>query len=232
MYILTFDIDWVPQFIVEDIIRRLRNYGLKATFFCTSPLDFKGTDNIELAIHPNFMSDSTQGDSEDEILKNLKDTYPEACGVRTHRLFWYSGLVEKIKNNGIVYDNSLFLPFHERLQPVDYFGIRRIPFWWSDNLHLINNYALDRVDLPNMQVNGLKVLNFHPIHIFLNTCDVMEFKKSIINLQPLENQKLYMFEKYVNRGIGMASFFDLMCRHIKRLQPETVRLKDVMCQKI
>ena len=70
-YHLTFDIDWAPDCCVEYILNKLKKQKIKSTFFITHETDIIDEirkDGHSLGIHPNFLKDSTQGNSELEIV--------------------------------------------------------------------------------------------------------------------------------------------------------------------
>ena len=90
--LITIDTDWVPDFAIEKTADILIENQVKTTWFLTHNSKairrlFEYSDLFELGIHPNFMSDSTQGDSYEEIMKYLLCIVPDAKSIRTHGLF-------------------------------------------------------------------------------------------------------------------------------------------------
>ena len=71
MILIRLDIDWAPDFIIKKVDEMLTEKNVKATWFVTHKSAYLKTlsknRNYELGIHPNFMSDSTQGNSIEEI---------------------------------------------------------------------------------------------------------------------------------------------------------------------
>lgn len=177
MYVITLDTDWVPQFILDYSLQILSEYGIKATVFCTGEYDIFDNNLVEVAVHPNFMADSTQGSDEEEIIKGLRTSCPEAVGSRSHRLYWRKGLEVLLKMHGFRYDCSMKCFQKPGLKPVTKNGFTRIPVWWGDNFHLRQGYDLNRFQVPGMNDAGLKVLLFHPIHIYLNTANLEDYKE-------------------------------------------------------
>lgn len=228
MIILTFDTDWAPSFVMESVLNKLKCAQLKATFFCTSPVDIENKPNIEFGIHPNFMNDSTQGSSEKKILEHLTALFPAAVGMRTHRLYWHSGLNKKLLDYGILYDASIMMPFHANLGSVTVGQLIRFPTWWSDNIHLTNGLPLDRVELPNMNKPGLKIFNFHPIHIYLNTNSMISYYEKMKRLHPIRKQSPAVLSRYREKGEGIGTFFDLFCEYIIRSQSTTYCLHELL----
>jgi hypothetical protein len=228
MIVLTFDTDWAPQFVIDEVMAILREAGVKATFFYTS--SYWGTDDplFERAIHPNFMSGSTQGASEDEILRRLKTWYPDAVGSRSHRLYWHSGLAGRLSNVGILYDSSLILPFHQNLEPFEIQGMTRFPFWWSDPLHLARDLPFSCLQLPNVDRPGLKVFNFHPIHIYLNTSDLGNFSETMKKVQPFIETTPDVLSNFREQECGIRTMFVDVLEYVNTHQSETVHLKDLL----
>ena len=111
---LTFDIDWAPDETIKEISDQLINANIKSTWFVTHKTPVleilrERDDLFSLGIHPNFMKGSTQGNSEEEILKNLMNIVPEARVIRTHGIFQYGSLLSKIVDvTSIKIDSSIF----------------------------------------------------------------------------------------------------------------------------
>jgi len=74
--ILSLDCDWAPNFVLEYVAKILTANKIRATWFITNDSPFltelESNPLFELGIHPNFDITSTQGNSVDEILTNIK----------------------------------------------------------------------------------------------------------------------------------------------------------------
>lgn len=73
--VLTFDIDWAPDFMIDFVAEGLTQRRVRATWFVThaSPaVEWlrEHPDLFELGIHPNFAPGSTQGDSPEAVLRH------------------------------------------------------------------------------------------------------------------------------------------------------------------
>ena len=44
-----------------------------------------------------------------------------------------------------------------------------IPYLWEDDHYFSNYINVDFLPYPFIELQGIKVFNFHPIHVFLNT---------------------------------------------------------------
>src|SRR5690606_34162071 len=55
-------------------------------------------------------------------------------------------------------------------------GLIKVPYFWEDDVACIYE---DNTDISSLkQANGLKVFDFHPIHIFLNTEHMDRYEQS------------------------------------------------------
>ncbi len=76
MILITLDIDWASDFTIKKVDEILKEKNIKATWFVTHKSAYlknlSKNRNYELGIHPNFLSNTTQGKTPKEILKKLK----------------------------------------------------------------------------------------------------------------------------------------------------------------
>lgn len=99
-FILTLDIDWAPDFVIEQVARIMIENKVKATWFVTHESEAierlrENDDLFELGIHPNMLSGSTHGKTEDEVLTHVKKIVPGAISMRTHGLYQTSNFIVK-----------------------------------------------------------------------------------------------------------------------------------------
>lgn len=204
-YSIAFDTDWAPQYIINDTLKIINDYKVKCTVFCTNQYDTGNFKDIEIALHPNYMPGSTHGQTDSECIIGLKKIFPNAIGTRSHRLYWHAGLTDTLINNKILYDSSIMLPFQE-IYPFNYFGLFRIPAWWSDGFHLKSRHDEEVVKKKINQHNGVKILIFHPINIFLNSNNNFDYKKvarKIYNNEIDEEQA----KSYRSKSTGIRNTF-------------------------
>lgn len=184
---LTLDIDWAPNFMIENVARHLIDHKVKATWFVTHPCKAienlkKYPDLFELGIHPNFWPNSTQGKTVEEILKYFKEFIPNARSMRTHDLFQASTLLGKVlENSDIITDSSIYLGHSASVSPTEFWWgnkkLLRLPFIWEDDLEAMRpNPTWKPKNLLNTH-NHFTIFNFHPIHIFLNSSTLEPYKK-------------------------------------------------------
>jgi polysaccharide deactylase WbmS-like protein len=166
---ITLDVDWAPEAAIAAAADALERCAVKATFFATHPSEVLRSLNrtlFEVGLHPNFNEARTDLE---QPLAALKDLYPQARGARSHSLFVSSHILGLYRRHGLRYEANVFLDGHPHLRPVIRFAdLVSIPFNWSDDKHLERSRPF-RVDALGLDRPGLKVFNFHPIHVFVNT---------------------------------------------------------------
>lgn len=221
-FILTFDIDWAPDFIIDHIASRLREKRLSATWFAThraAALDRlrERPDLFELGIHPNFLPGSTHGNTPAEVLAHMTEIVPEAVSVRTHGLAQSGPILAAIMSAGLKADLSLFLPGMPGIRPVKFWSggapLLRIPYFWSDD-HEMEKPAPSWSLSSLSAVEGLKVINFHPVHLYLNAGDMKPYAALKRQCPRLIELSAEAAEPYVRRGEGVQTFFEELTDHL------------------
>ncbi|MDD5053433.1 MAG: hypothetical protein PHO27_11930 [Sulfuricurvum sp.] len=172
---ITFDVDWAPDFAIDYAASLIDYYGITTTWFMThrSPVCEKlaSTKFVEVGIHPNFLQGTTQGKNPFQIMKNLMDIFPEAKSVRTHAMVYSAQIAQLFAMLGFAVDSSIYLGGMKNIKPLlaRYSSINKqivkIPYYWSDDGEVSQNLGWKDIS----KAPGLKVLCFHPLHIFLNT---------------------------------------------------------------
>lgn len=184
--VLTFDIDWASDAVIQFVLDELIEKQIKSTWFITHnfPLLEKmksRPDLFELGIHPNFLPGTTQGDTDDDILNNLLRILPQTELIRMHSVYQSGPLLSKIvKGTPIKIDSSIFLPEMSHIQIVThltpYGALKRVPVFWADDYELLKNET-DWEPKKYFSVTGLKVFLFHPVHIAWNTFSHKQYEE-------------------------------------------------------
>ena len=230
-FILTLDCDWAPDFVIESTLAKIEQAGAHATVFVTHPSKSIPSrlvsQSIELGWHPNFHANSTQGRSVPEVVAYLENIVPHAQSVRTHDLFQSTSIFSQLIKSAprLRNDCSLYLPGQKHISPFDLqlenqIVLRRFPFLWEDDLHLVAKPSFGSRDqeygnadekmamrFKDIPTQGLCMLNFHPIHVYLNTLDFSSYRK-VQALGPLTTLTESDLKPYVNLGKGIATLFD------------------------
>ena len=222
--IITIDVDWAPDFIIEEIAKTLIRNHTKATWFITH--DSEATralsdtpELFEVGVHPNFRKDSTQGSTPQKVMEYLKRIAPDAVSVRTHSLIQSSVLLRMLTRKfGILNDVSLLLPRTPHLVPHKiYFTknlyLTRLPYFWQDDIEAFwpkPSYSL-KDDFHHS--DGLKIYNFHPVTIALNMSNFTTLEKfrSHGNIPTCTSSDI---EKFRNKSQGSGTFFKELITNI------------------
>jgi hypothetical protein len=169
--ILTFDTDWVNEIAVEYVIDLLDTYGVTGTFFATNHYNcLKNNQKHEVGIHPNFnnlLNGSSKSTCSKSIINDMLVEYPESIGFRSHSLTQSSIILAEAKNSGLQYDSNIYHPDGGRPY-IDFSGLIRFTHNYVDLGHLIEKRPFELSEIY-FSDNEMNILDFHPIHIFLNT---------------------------------------------------------------
>ncbi len=230
-YILTFDVDWAPDWIIDYVANTLIKKNVKATWFIThqSPAIDRlkeKKDIFELGIHPNLLNGSTHGKTEDEVLSHILEIIPEAKSMRTHGLYQSSSFLKKAaKEYGITTDVSLFLPHAAYLSPHQFkwagTKLWRVPVFWEDDFEMDEEKPIWRFSSEILNIPGIKIFAFHPIHIILNTNSFEKYQQ-LKQKRPLQKWDQRFVEEHNNRNKGPRNLFLDLVDHLtnngKRIQ--------------
>lgn len=220
---ITLDVDWACDEVIDFVKQQIDASGVKVTLFAThatAALDDLDHDRFEIGLHPNYKSIGPEAES---VLAELKQQYPTAIGARSHGLVVSSNILQSYVKHGLRYESNIFLYQHDGLHPVWRFNsLLSIPFSWSDDKHL----ELGRIhNLDELRVSsrGLKVVNFHPIHVYLNSPDASvyeEAKKDYKNVEWLQSLRH-------RQGAGVGSLFADLLRWVSDSGTPTFRMRDI-----
>lgn len=181
MFVLTADQDWAPDWAVLDLVNRWLEAGIEGTLFVThasSALEeLRSISGLELAIHPNYAPGSSHGESTTEVLDHLSQLLPEAVGVRSHALQAGTGLLVEYGERGLIYEGSYLMEGTAGLAPaMAWNGVVRLPIFWEDDVHMLHGRKFEITELQ-LERPGLKVFDFHPVHVALNSFDLAAYER-------------------------------------------------------
>lgn len=196
---ITIDVDWASDYVLYDTLEMLQQFEIAATIMLTHQTDL--IDNIEsnclleLGLHPNFNylleGDFRYGKNYKEVISYYKDIVPNAKVVRSHSVVSSTKILEEYYKQGFIYDLNTELPFSSGIEArpyKDWTGLIKIPYFWQENMSFEYgwDYAIDKF----INNNYLKVLNFHPIHLFLNSASMDHYNSirgDMTNTEKLKN---------------------------------------------
>lgn len=179
MIALTATTEWSPSPVIEDTLDLFKEVNIPATFFSTHDDGLDLGSNFERALHPNFKKNK----DDEVILDEISSVYDNAIGVRSHSLHIYTGLREFYKEQDIRYESNYLMYGEENIDPFwMYDGVVQFPIKFMDDMWL--RRGSKQTDIQNiLDGDGLKILAFHPVHIFINspTIDYYESNKEHYN---------------------------------------------------
>ena len=210
---ITFDLDWCSDEILSYTLDIIEAYNIKVTFFITHKTKLlkrmRANKDIELGIHPNFNpllnGDFRYGKNIEEVVKFYMKIVPEAVSVRSHSMTQNSQILDVFEQNGLKYDCNTYIPFSSNISLkvyshwTDY--LIKVPYFWEDDVHCYYNWEWNIQ--PFLVRKGLKVFNFHPIHIFLNTEKIERYSM----VKKLLNDYRILEKNIHNKNFGSKCFF-------------------------
>lgn len=175
---LTFDVDWAHDEVISDVVDLLESYDVPATWFVThkSPvLDrLRANPKFELGIHPNFNflleGDSRNGRNASEVVDRLLEFVPGCKSIRSHSICQSSRLTNLFQERGMEFESNDYMSFTQAFEIKPWTaesGMIKVPYFFSDELTCLSDSCLSMNDLAKFP--GLKIFDFHPIHVYLNT---------------------------------------------------------------
>lgn len=185
--VITFDVDWANDEVLADTIDLVARANASAVWFAThdTPLlkILMTNKKYEVGIHPNFnwllQGDKRNGSTAEEVIERLLSIVPSAKSARSHSVTQSARLSEIYLHRGLTHESNDYIPAATglTLQPWSMGnGLIKVPYFWSDELVCFKGWTATMAELTGRP--GLKVFNFHPIHVFLNTENLDRYERT------------------------------------------------------
>ncbi len=198
---VTMDLDGACDGVVRDTLDLIDRSGIPVTLFVThaTPLleRMRSDPLISLGIHPDFLP-QLKGETSvgfEQTLDDLLKIVPEAGMVHCHAGIDAEPILAACAARGIKKDLNLFMPFSSGmdLKVFRHFtGVLRVPCFFNDKDYLAEETKFSAEE-HICGTWGVKVFNFHPIHLFLNTENMERYQK----IRPFE-QDYDQLKNFVN----------------------------------
>lgn len=184
---ITMDQDWADDGVLADTIALMEKLNIPACLFITNETPLlpvlREHPLFTLGIHPNFLPhlNGQTAKTYRETIQELRELVPEAKVIRCHALVDATPILVTAKELGFLADMNLFLPASSGITPHPFrhfSGLKRLPFFYEDDAWA------SEIDPPSPEQHmrtapdALKIFNFHPIHLYLNTEDMSRYNRA------------------------------------------------------
>lgn len=215
VFCFTSDIDWASEAVMEEYFRIVNPLEIKPTVFVTHHSEVIETQfqqyKVERGIHPNFLRDSSHGETFREVVETCVKFAPEAYGFRSHRFFDVTDITHLLKNEyGYKYVSNMGTLLQTHIRPILHeSGLINFPVFFEDGTHLYNQLDLDfRKYLDWFTAPGIKIISFHPMNFVFNspTMPFMRQIKDALTREEYANIPASAIERLRNKekGIGQT----------------------------
>ena len=222
MISITVDVDWASDPVLEDTLALLDEFGVSATVFATHDSQLlRKNKTHEIGVHPNFMHAAKLTDRLDELLC----LYPNTIGVRCHSYFQNSRLLDAFVDRGIEYDSNVVMFGLSGIRAFYHWnGLVRVPVYWEDDVNCEVRGSWE----PSPSIadpTSLYVFTFHPIHIFLNTKDMVDYGTAKVDYHKPE--RLVKRRNPEVSGIGTRVYIKRLLRMVQDEKLPTSTLAEI-----
>lgn len=209
-WFITLDVDWAHDDVLGFAIDMVEDAGIHATWLITN--ESRWIDRLsenplfELGIHPNFdglLAGETKSlNPVEQAVRQLLEIVPNSRSVRSHALTYSSRLSDSFVELGLTHDLNSYVPRRSvaHLSPWKLpNGQIRVPTIWEDDLE----FPIVSEEAWADWETGIRVLNFHPIHLFLNTEDAIRYEST-----RQVHRKPKQLAHHRNSSVGTRSAFE------------------------
>lgn len=222
MICITLDTDWVTDIVLGYSLDILQNANIKSTVFATgeySSLKSIDPNLVEIGIHPNIV----ELDRAEETIQKLLKIYPDAISLRNHSLVHSSRFWAIYTRTNISFTSNYLYLGQPAIRPVLlHDSITECPIYFMDDYYLTQENKSFTIDDLKLSRSGLKILAFHPIHIFLNSSSLEDYDSA----KPHFHDQTAL-EQYRSDGNGIGTLFKELVSHLAGQSVSVKRLKDV-----
>lgn len=237
MFVLTSDVDWASETAIRISHRHFEEAGHRVTYFLTHPSEYLdgllASGAIDAGIHPNFLPDSSQGNSFKEVMDYCEKLLPGPGKVfRCHRFFDVNDITEELYARGYRYDSNVPTFLQRGVKPfVHRAGLIRFPVFMEDGTYLYHSQplTLDQEVERRFSHPGLYVLSFHPMHMVMNspTLPYSREVKDSVSREAWNAMDEETCNKVCYKGRGIRDFTADLLEMINRRGYKVMRFDDV-----
>ena len=187
---------------------------------------------IERGIHPNFLPNSSHGNSYYEIVAACVKFAPEAYGFRSHRLFDVTDITHLLKNDfSFKYVSNLGTILQGYIRPILHeSGLVHIPIFFEDGTHLYNQLDLNFKKYVHLfNAPGIKIISFHPMNFVFNSPNMpfMRHIKDSLTREEYNNIKTEVINKLKNPEMGIGKTVLDIVEYVKENRLPIMSLNEI-----
>jgi hypothetical protein len=204
--ILSLDIDWASDEVLHYTLDIIEAHPVKCCLFVTHETAVleraRKNPLFELGIHPNFnpLLNKSDGPSAEQTIVDLLKIVPEARVFRSHSLTTSGVLLPLYKKYGAKYLSNYMMNGVENIVPFyQVNGLIEAPIYYADDGEL---FLRSNPEIPHLPARaqrtahrGLRVFNFHPIHIALNCMSFEQYAQAKSEVLTTGQMKQYAAER-------------------------------------
>lgn len=236
--LFTIDTDWAPDFMIKAISSVFLDNNIPATFFVTHKSeylkDLSTEKNFEIGIHFYkfaYKDESTQKKHDQE----LTNFYQEICNFyninitsnRFHRLQYSYRDFEFLKKLGVKNDLSTLLFNQQNIDP-HYnilYDITQLPYFFEDGI--CENIGYNFYSNIDIFSKGMKIFNFHPLNIYINSAEKKHRENFLFNVSSLVNVKESFANAFINKKMfGSHDFLKELIQKLKKRKLNFFKVED------
>jgi hypothetical protein len=202
LFAVSMDTDWCSCETMDYVLREVVDPRLPLTLFSTDVhASAANRPATEMALHYNVDNASFA-----DAFRKIADLLPKGRGARGHSLAVSERLRASWQEHRIAYDSSFMMYLQDNIVPFPIArGVLELPIYFMD-MFAMEYEGGDFNKFPGadeMCAPGLKVLDFHPVHLALNT---PSFEYYLANKQWYKDLGQLLNHQY--RGYGVRSYFE------------------------
>jgi ubiquinone/menaquinone biosynthesis C-methylase UbiE len=210
-YVFTSDIDWADEAAIKRCLEAHRGVPLTPFITHKSPAieAAYSSQPQHVGVHPNFRLESTHGDHPSTVIEHVKRLW-DTRFYRCHGFYEDTNISVAMKENGYMFNSNLALHLQDYSIPLRHqSGATIYPVTLEDDYLLRETGINWGIVKRHLESPGLKVLNFHPIHVALNTPS-LKYYESVKPLLTVGN-----WREHIYRGEGIAGILKKSVEYVK-----------------
>lgn len=242
IFVFTTDIDFAPEWAIEETIKFFKDFDVPLTPFITHPSEAINKEygskekQRYVGLHP-WIEGRVQGETFFDVMKTMCLLWPPAIGIRTHGFHYTSKIKNMFYKFKLEYDSSPCLFLQPYCTPLrDCSGLTLFPVWWEDDVHMSKGLPFEKATIDKeLAIPGLKIITIHPMLFAMNSADKnksigikiyrgADEKWCTTVMRSINGSK---WRDYIYKGNGVQSFITQLIQHIKQNNEPFAYLDDV-----